>query len=41
MFLARSAHALIYDWCLYDGSFDLPLEGKKYFDTLVGLLIAK
>ncbi|MDR2782842.1 MAG: TetR/AcrR family transcriptional regulator [Treponema sp.] len=38
MFLARSAHALIYDWCLYDGNFDLPAEGKRYFSIIIGFL---
>jgi AcrR family transcriptional regulator len=38
MFLARSAHALIYDWCLYDGNFDLRSEGRRYFSIITEFL---
>jgi AcrR family transcriptional regulator len=41
MFLARSARALLYDWCLYDGGFNLQIEGKRYFGIITNILTKK
>lgn len=34
-YLTRSARGLIYDWCLYDGDFNLIDEGQKYFSLIL------
>lgn len=36
--LTRSARGLIYDWCLYDGEFNLKEEGQKYFSEILRLI---
>lgn len=36
--IIRSLRALIYDWCLYNGEFDLESEGEKYFKHIILLL---
>lgn len=36
--LTRSARGLIYDWCLYDGKFNLIEEGQRYFSEILRLI---
>ena len=36
--LARSARALIYDWCIYGGELDLETEGRRYFKIIIAYL---
>lgn len=38
LLLARSLYALLYDWCLYDGNFNLIKEGKKYFKLILSIV---
>ncbi|MHC1760031.1 MAG: TetR/AcrR family transcriptional regulator [Negativicutes bacterium] len=38
MLILRWCRALIYDWCLYDGSFDLNEEGRRYFLFIIDFL---
>jgi AcrR family transcriptional regulator len=33
--IVRCMRGLLYDWCLYDGSFDLVEEGKKFFSRML------
>ena len=33
--IIRFARSIIYDWCLYNGQFDLETEAHKYFATLL------
>ena len=33
--IVRFARSIIYDWCLYDGQFDLETEAHQYFTTLL------
>lgn len=37
--IARSFHALIYDWCLPEVPFDLKKEGKEYCAIMLRMLI--
>lgn len=39
--LIRAVHGLIYDWCLYDASFSLVEEGKRYFAHTLEMLQAR
>lgn len=32
--IMRNARAVIYDWCLANGSFDLEAEGREYFQLI-------
>lgn len=36
--MMRSARGLIYDWCMYNASFDLQEEGKTYFTSILHLI---
>jgi AcrR family transcriptional regulator len=33
--IIRCMRGTLYDWCLYDGTFDLVEEGKKYFSRML------
>ncbi len=33
--IIRLGRALIYDWCLYDGNYDLNEEGQRYFGFIL------
>lgn len=33
--MIRSARGLIYDWCLYEGKWDIIIEGEKYFKAIL------
>lgn len=33
--MVRFARSIIYDWCLYDGSFDLETEAHKFFELIL------
>ncbi len=37
--IMRFARALIYDWCMTDGGFDLIQEGKEHFHLLLKLFV--
>jgi AcrR family transcriptional regulator len=39
--ISRAARALIYDWCLYNGAFDLKTEGARQFTLICGALQAQ
>lgn len=41
MLVIRWSRALIYDWCLYDGKFDLNEEGQRYFKFIIDFLQKK
>jgi AcrR family transcriptional regulator len=36
--ISRAARALIYDWCLYNGAFDLKTEGTRQFTLICDAL---
>lgn len=36
--LMRSARGLIYDWCMYQNTFDLEEEGTRYFSHILHLI---
>ncbi|MEA4814994.1 MAG: TetR/AcrR family transcriptional regulator [Oscillospiraceae bacterium] len=38
--IIRWARSILYDWCLYDGSFNLETEADKYFSILLSSLRA-
>lgn len=38
--MIRFARSIIYDWCLYDGQFDLETEAHKYFTVLLDSFLA-
>lgn len=38
--LSKSNHALLYDWCLYDGAFDLTEAGQNYFKHVLDMIYA-
>ncbi len=40
-FWTRATRSLLYDWCLYDGAFDLRVTGRKRFAFLIDLFNAK
>ena len=37
--IMRSARALIYDWCLCDGAFELEAEGSRHFQLVLKLFM--
>lgn len=39
--LTRCIRSLIYDWCLYDGSFDLRTAARQRFSLFIDLFAAK
>lgn len=39
--ISRAARALIYDWCLYNGTFDLKTEGIRQFTLICNALQAQ
>lgn len=39
--IARFCRALLYDWCLYNNTFDLQIEGNKYTDFILSSLSRK
>jgi AcrR family transcriptional regulator len=41
MLISRAARALIYDWCLFDGSFDLKTQGIRQFALICDSLRPK
>lgn len=36
--ISRSVRGLLYDWCLFEGSFDLEEESQKYFTLILDML---
>jgi AcrR family transcriptional regulator len=36
--ITRSIRGLLYDWCLYEGAFDLEQEGQRYFTLILDML---
>lgn len=38
--LLHSVHGVIYDWCLYNGEFDLEKEGRRYLQDTIDFLKA-
>ena len=36
--IARFVRGLLYDWCLFEGAFDLPTEAEHYFTLIMGML---
>lgn len=40
-YLMRLARSLLYDWCLYNGCFDLSEEGERYFGLILQLIRKK
>lgn len=39
--IARYCRALLYDWCLYNDSFDLQIEGNNYTDFILSSIRPK
>jgi len=39
--IARFIRGLLYDWCLFEGSFDLEQEGQRYFTLILDMLRKK
>lgn len=38
LLFARLLHGLMYDWCMYDGKFDLLQEGELYFERILSMV---
>lgn len=38
--ISRAIHGLFYDWCLYDGKFDIVAESGPYFAGILSLIKA-
>lgn len=36
--IERSCHGLLYDWCIYNGEFDLNEAGQDYFNKVVKII---
>lgn len=39
--ISRAIHGFFYDWCLYDGSFDIIKESGPYFSGILSLIQAE